>query len=237
MVLLFLTRPLSFLPNAVLGAIVFLIGVKLVDYRGLVEIFRVRPREFAVALVTALTVVLLGVKEGILLAVVLSLLQHVRYSYRPHTGVIVRDDSDHWRIVDPEPGKMAAPGLVMFWFGADLFYANAAFFADRLRNLVRGSPSPVRWLAIDATAITHLDFSASRAIAELHQDLAEAGVVLSFIVLRLKEHADVDRLGLKDLIGPNRIFHSRHACVKAYRSECLGENEENNAGTDAGKEE
>ena len=67
MVLLFLTRPLSFLPEAVLAAIVFLVGVKLIDYRGLGEIRRSKPNEFALALVTAATVVTLGVETGIIL--------------------------------------------------------------------------------------------------------------------------------------------------------------------------
>src|SRR5258708_7009275 len=78
MVLLFFTKPLSFLPNAVLGAIVFRIGIKLFDFRGLAEIRRAQPQEFLLALVTALTVVLFGVEQGIVLAVVLSLLQHVQ---------------------------------------------------------------------------------------------------------------------------------------------------------------
>jgi len=191
--------------------------------RGLTEIRRSKPWEFAVALVTALTVVLFGVEQGIILAVVLSLLQHVRRSYRPHTGVIVRHESDHWRIDDPAPGKMAEPGLVIFWFGADLFYANAAFFVEHARRLVDDSPSPVRWLAIDATAITDLDFSAGRALAQLQQDLAKAGVVLAFIALPVKHHAELESMGLIDVIGGNRIFESRHACVAAYNSERMSE--------------
>ena len=115
MVLLFFTRPLSFLPNAVLAAIVFRIGVKLVDFPGLTEIRRSQPQEFALALVTALTVVLFGVEPGIILAVVLSLLQHVRHSYRPHTAVVVRDAAGNRSFEDPLPGKMAEPGLVMFY--------------------------------------------------------------------------------------------------------------------------
>ncbi len=221
MVLLFFTRPLSFLPTAVLAAIVFLIGVKLVDFRGLAEVRRSEPREFALAIVTALTVVVLGVEQGILLAVVLSLLQHVRHSYRPPTGVIVRDRAGNWSLEDAVPGKMVEPGLVMFWFGRDLFYANADFFAQQARRLVDDSPSPVRWLAIDATAMTGLDFSAGRAVAELQQDLAKAGVVLAIVGVPVKRHADLERLGLVDLIGSNRIFNSRHACVAAYKSECL----------------
>lgn len=105
MVLLFFTRPLSFLPNAVLAAIVFRVGVKLVDFRGLAEIHRSQPREFALALITALTVVLFGVEQGIILAVVLSLLQHVRRSYRPHTAVVVLDAAGNRSCLDISEGR------------------------------------------------------------------------------------------------------------------------------------
>jgi high affinity sulfate transporter 1 len=223
LVLLFFTRPLSFLPNAVLAAIVFLIGIKLIDYRGLAEIQRVKPAEFAVALVTAATVVVFGVEQGIILAMVLSLLQHVRRSYRPQTAVVVRDATGAWSYDEAVPGKMAEPGLVMFWFGADLFYANAAFFTEQARRLVAESPTPVRWLVVDGTAITSLDFSAGRALAELHQDLAKVGVVLALVVVPSRHHAELERMGLSDLISASRIFGSRHACVEAYREECLTE--------------
>ena len=221
MVLLFFTRPLSYLPEAVLAAIVFLVGVKLIDFRGLAEIQRHEPREFALAVITVLTVVVFGVEQGILLAVILSLLQHVHHSYRPHTGVIVRDADGNWSVEDPVPGRMAEPGMVMFWFGRDLFYANVAFFAEQARRLVDDSPSPVRWLVLDATAITGLDFSAGRALAELQQDLAKAGIVLAVVEVPVKHHANFERMGLVDLIGSNRIFDSKHACLEAYKSECL----------------
>jgi MFS superfamily sulfate permease-like transporter len=139
-VLLFLTKPLSYLPNAVLAAIVFLIGVKLVDFRGLTEIRRWAPREFALAVVTALTVVVFGVEQGIVLAAVLSLLHHVSHSYRPHIGLMVRDAGGTWRLQEPVPVKMAAPGLVMFWFGRDLFYANVAFFAEQAADWSMNRP-------------------------------------------------------------------------------------------------
>ncbi len=221
LVLLFLTRPLSFLPNAVLSAIVFLIGIKLVDRRGLAEIYRKRPKEFALALATAATVVFVGVEQGIFLAVVLSLLQHVRRSYRPHTGVILQDDVDQWRMEEAVPGKMIEPGMVMYWFGSDLFYANASFFLEQAHKLVDESPSPVRWLVIDASAMTGVDFSAGRALAELQQDLAKAGVVLALARIQSRKDGNLERLGLVKLIGAHRIFNSRRACLEAYRAECL----------------
>jgi SulP family sulfate permease len=224
-VLLFFTRPLSFLPNVVLAAIVFHIGIKLIDHRGLREIQRAQPNEFALALVTAAAVVILGVEQGIILAVVLSLLQHVRRSYRPQTGVLVRDAAaDQWRIEDPLPVKLAEPGMVIFWFGADLFYANVAFFAEQARMLVHESPTPVRWLTIDATAISGLDFSAARALAELQQDLAKIGVTLALIVIPVRHWSNLERMGLIELIGANHIFESRHACLAAYQSEWSAQN-------------
>jgi MFS superfamily sulfate permease-like transporter len=224
-VLLFFTRPLSFLPNVVLAAIVFHIGIKLIDHRGLREIQRAKPNEFALALVTAAAVVIFGVEQGIILAVVLSLLQHVRRSYRPQTGVLVRDAAaDQWRIEDPLPVKLAEPGMVIFWFGADLFYANVAFFAEQARMLVHESPTPVRWLTIDATAISGLDFSAARALAELQQDLAKIGVTLALIVIPVRHWSNLERMGLIELIGANHIFESRHACLAAYQSERSAQN-------------
>src|SRR5260370_30360753 len=103
MVLLFLTRPLSFLPDAVLAAIVFLIGIKLIDYRGLAEIRPVKPREFVLALVTAATVVIVGVEQGIILALILSLLQHVGRIYRRHVGVALYEADCHWPSAYPLP--------------------------------------------------------------------------------------------------------------------------------------
>jgi sulfate permease, SulP family len=218
LVLLFLTRPLSFLPSAVLATIVFLIGVKLIDRRGLVEIYRKTPREFGVAIATAATVVFVGVGQGILLALLLSLLQHVRHSYRPNTAVVLHDVNDRWRLEEATPGKMIEPGLVMFWFGSDLFYANASCFAEKARQLVDESPTPVRWLVIDASAITDIDFSAGKAFLELQQDLAKKGVVLGITRINRRDYPDFDRLGLAAAIGENHIFASRHECIAAYRA-------------------
>jgi len=218
-VLLFLTKPLSFLPEAVLAAIVFVIGVKLIDVKGLEDIRRWSPTEFALAIATAATVVFFGVERGLLFAAVLSLLMHVRQSYRPAAGVVVRDAADEWRIVDPVPGKFVEPGMVMFWFGAGLFYANAGYFGSLTRKLLDEATGPVRWFAIDARSITELDYSGGRVVSDLQKHLAKDGVVLALILVETHSKRAVERLGFGDLTGSYRIFDSRYACVKAYREE------------------
>ena len=81
------------------------------------------------------------------------------------------------------------------------------------------SPTPVRWLVVDARAFTDLDYSAGRALTELQQDLQQAGVALALIVVQTRHQDDLERMGLVDLIGVDRIFGSRYACIEAFRSE------------------
>jgi len=218
LVLLFLTGPLRFLPVCVLGAIVFTIAVRLVDLRGLKDLHSKSPREWVLALVTAASVILLGVEDGIILALVLSLLQHVYHSYQPPAAVEARTADGHWQASALETGQMAAPGLLVYWFGSDLFYANADRFATQARKLATESPSPVRWLVVDAGAITHIDYTAGATLKELDQDLAQRGVILILAHLSQSLKADLDRLGLTEVIGPNRRFETLRECLAAYEA-------------------
>lgn len=217
-VLLFFTGPLRYLPVCVLGAIVFVVAVHLVDARGLADIYRKKPKEFVLAVTTAAMVVFVGVEQGIILAIVLSLLQHVRRSYQPHTAVILRDPVDHWRMETVAPGRMTEPGLVMYWFGAELFYANAAHLTEQARGLAAQGPLAVRWLVVDSGAITGIDYSAAAELKQLQQDLAKQGVVLAFTRVNANFRADLDRMELTGVIGAEHIFNSRKACLAAYQS-------------------
>jgi MFS superfamily sulfate permease-like transporter len=155
--------------------------VGLVDVRGLRDILRESPGEFQLALATAAVVVMIGVEHGILLAMVLSLLRHVRHSYRPHTAVLVEDGAGQWRPTTAVPGALSGPGVVVFQFGADLFYANAGRFAEDVRSLIERAPTPVKWLVVDAGAITNVDYSAARVLSVLHDDLTRSGVALVLV--------------------------------------------------------
>jgi SulP family sulfate permease len=215
-VLLFVTKPLQYLPRCVLGAIVFFIAIRLIDVRGLREIRRESPGEYALAVFTAAVVVLVGVEQGILLAMVLSLLRIVRNSYRPHTGVFVVNEGDIWQVVPAVPGAVTKPGLVIYRFGAALFYANASLLAEQIRGLVGPTPSPVRWLVVDAEAITNVDYTAARVVRELHQELAGRGVVLVFARAPASLRADLDRHLLTEVIGPTQFFDRLHDAVAAF---------------------
>ena len=214
-VLLFLTGPLQYLPRCVLGAIVFTIAVGLVDLRGLRDIGRESPGELRLALTTAAVVVVVGVEQGILLAMVLSLLRHVRHSYRPHTAVLVEDTAGHRRPMPAIPGALSEPGLVIFQFGADLFYANAGRFAEDIRALVEQAPTPVNWLVVEASAITSIDYSAARVLRSLQDDLIRDGIVMVLAHAQPSLRSDLDRHRLTDVIGADHVFDSLHEALAA----------------------
>jgi sulfate permease, SulP family len=219
LVLLFLTGPLQYLPRCVLGAIVFTIAIGLIDLRGLRDILRESPGEFQLALTTAAVVVLIGVEQGIVLAMVLSLVRHVRHSYRPHTAVLVEDGTGQWRSTPAVPGALSGPGLVVFQFGADLFYANASRFANNVRSLVEQTSTPVTWLVLDAGAITSVDYSAARVVRELQNDLLRAGVALVLVHAPASLQADLKRHRVQEVIGADHIFDTLHEALGAIRAQ------------------
>jgi MFS superfamily sulfate permease-like transporter len=221
LVLLALTGPLQYLPRCVLAAIVFTIALGMIDLTGLRDIRRESPGEFALALTTAAVVVTVGVEEGIVLAIVLSLLRHVRHSYRPHTMVLAPDAAGRWMPVPAIPGAETEPGLIIYRFGADLFYANDHRFTDEVHSLVEHAPTPVRWFIVDADAITDLDYSAARSIRELLDDLArqKVGVIFGRVSPYLK--SDMDRHGVTAAIGEARVFTTLHEAIAAARGGAL----------------
>jgi MFS superfamily sulfate permease-like transporter len=221
LVLLALTGPLQYLPRSVLAAIVFTIAVGMIDVAGLRDIRRESPGEFLLALTTAAVVVAVGVEEGIVLAIVLSLLRHVRHSYRPHTVVLSADVPGRWSLVPATPGAQTEPGLIIYRFGADLFYANDHRFTDEVRALVAHAPVPVRWIVVEAGAITDIDYSAARSICELLDDLdrQKVGIVFARVSPYLK--SDMDRHGITAALGEDRIFTTLHEAIAAVRSGTL----------------
>ena len=111
------------------------------------------------------------------------------------------------------PGVQTEPGLLVYHFGADLFYANENCFTDEVRSLIAHAPSPVRWLVIDAGAITAIDYSAARAVHDLCDDLGSAGVDIVFARVSTYLLADMDRHRISDVIGTARIFTTMHEAV------------------------
>jgi sulfate permease, SulP family len=217
-VLLFLTGPLAYMPNAVLAAVVFLIGLRLVDYRGMAAIARLRPGEFVVAVATAATVVVVGVEQGIILAMALSILEHTYHSYRPYDTLVVEDPSGETQLRPLGERVAAAPGLVVYRFGANLYYANASRFAEEILDIVEGADPPLRWLGLDGASIDDIDYSGADTIRQVQEELARTGVTLTVCGLGPTARAQLDAYELTPKIGADRIYGSVHDLIRAFRA-------------------
>jgi MFS superfamily sulfate permease-like transporter len=210
LVLLLLSGQLAYLPRCVLAAIVFTIALGMIDIRSLRDIRRESPGEYYLSFATVATVVILGVEQGILLAIAVSLFRHVRHSYHPHTMMFVPDTTGRWVPEPATPGKVTEPGLIVYRFGADLFYANQHRFCGEVRELVKQAPMPVRWFIIDSAAITDIDYSAACSLRDLLEDLQrdEVQVVFGRVSSYLK--SDMDRHGITAVVGEMQICPTLH---------------------------
>jgi sulfate permease, SulP family len=216
LILLFLTAPLAYMPEAALSAIVFLIGAGLIDLAGMRRVFEQRRSEFWVALITTLTVVVVGVEQGILLAITLSLIDHTRHGYRPKNAVLVPGPSGGRQ---PEPvatAAQAAPGLVIYRFSHSVYYANCQQLSDEVAFLADTKEPPVRWLCIDASAVDDIDYSAAETLRSVHAKLKARGIrlVVAEVMEDVKAHA---RYRLNEIFGDDAFYDRLEDVVKQYR--------------------
>jgi high affinity sulfate transporter 1 len=215
----FFTGLLANMPKAVLAGIVFLIGFSLVDLPGLQRLWRRRRNEFVVAVITAVTVFAVGVEQGIILAVVLSLLDLVRRQYKPGDYVVAQDRAGHPVYLPARPGAQSLPGLVVFRYDAELFYANANRFADHFESVISGAPDPVRWVALDCAAIADIDYSAGATLGNLvdYCRAHDARFVLARPDAQLL--ATLRSYQTLDVIGEDNIFATLEDLFNAYRAD------------------
>jgi len=217
-VLLFLTVPLQYMPNAVLASVVFIIGVELVDVKGMKGVFRARKDEFVIAALTALVVIIVGVEQGIVVAIVVSILDHVRRGYKPNDTVVTRRGDGSVVTVPAVPPVNTVDGLVVYRFAAALYYANANRFSTEILALVDHGEPKVEWLCIDMAAVADVDYSGEQTMHDLQGELTERGVKLVFCEVPEDVRTQLDRYGVTTLVGDNAYFDAASDVITAFGS-------------------
>jgi high affinity sulfate transporter 1 len=216
---LFFTGLLKDMPKAVLAGIVFLIGVSLIDLPGMKRLWGRRQSEFVVALITAVTVFAVGVEQGIILAIVLSLLDLIRRQYKPGDYVLGQDEAGQPVYLPAIPGAQSLPGLIVFRYDAELFYANANRFADHFESVVSAAPDPVRWIALDCAAIPDIDYSAGVTLAKLVDYSRARNARFVLVQPDTQLLATLTTYGTVDAVGEDNIFRTLPEVFSAYRAD------------------
>jgi MFS superfamily sulfate permease-like transporter len=219
-ILLFLTEPVQYLPQAVLGAVIVAAGINIVDpgaWRALARIDRV---EVAIAGVTMGCVVVFGVLQALVVAVGLSIIDTVRRSARPYDAVLGWvPHVEGYRDVAIHPSARVTPGVVVYRLDDRLFFANAEYVKGRVREAIRAAPTETAWFVFDAEAVNHIDSTGIEALLDLTLDLRREHITLVVARLRTRLRPDFDVAGLTEAIGPERLYPSVKLAVQAFEGE------------------
>ena len=175
--LLVLTPLFKNLPEAALGAIVIGAVWHLIDFRKFTKLWALDRTSFWAAFLAMAGVLVLGVLEGVLIAVGFSLVALIYRATRPRVSVLGMAEERYYD-VERRPEAETEPGVIVIRFDYELYFANATFFRDEVRRLVReADPAPYA-VVIDCEGIADVDLTAAEILAELQGELTEQGITL-----------------------------------------------------------
>ena len=217
--LLFLTPLLEPLPTVALGAIIIVASLGLIDLAAFRFLRQVESAEFWLAVVTALGVLTIGVLQGILVAVVLSLVNVLFHISRPHDALLDEMDATGgtvYRGVADKDTALTEPGLIVYRFDAPLVFANAAYFTERMEELVANAGVGLKCVIFDVEAVSNFDSTAAEALETLDANLERLGVELWIARANQPLRHLLETTGLTTRLGKDNVFVSVRAAVTAY---------------------
>jgi MFS superfamily sulfate permease-like transporter len=121
----------------------------------------------------------------------------------------------HWRARPATPGTETQPGLIVYRFEAQLFFANADYFASRVQALVRGAPHPVRWLVLDLVSLGDIDYTGGLLLFSTVRRLQQAGLTVAIAEADGVAH-ELDKYGISQQVAASRLFETVGAAVEAF---------------------
>ncbi|MFD6513799.1 SulP family inorganic anion transporter [Rhodococcus sp. NPDC060176] len=209
----------AYLPDATLAAVVIVAACALIDVRGMVRMWRMSTVEFGLAVAAFLGVALVGVLQGILVAIGLSFAAVIAQVWQPHrTELVETGDLAGFHDVERHPDGHRIPGLVLVRFDAPLFFANGEIFDEYVRSVVAKAPDPVEWVVIAAEPITGLDTTAVDELVDLDTFLEGKGIRLAFAEMKGPIKDRLIRFGVGDRFDSTHFFPTLEAAVSAFRA-------------------
>lgn len=218
MILLFATNILTLIPEAALAAIICSVGLHLIDITKLKEIWRMHKIEFAIAILAMTAVALLGVQQGIMIAVLGSLVERLRREYRPPDAVLLRDGViANWAEdrLDPSHKYSSRPdGVIIYHFDGALFFENATYFLKRINRVIKKAEKPVTSVILDAGSMSDIDYTGAASLRKIAQQLQVDDIrfVLAHASPRLQKL--LHDYELTEVIGPENIYSTLREAMR-----------------------
>jgi high affinity sulfate transporter 1 len=208
------------MPNSALAAIIIAASLSLFDVAELRHLWVVRKSEFTLALIALLGVALVGVLQGIVIAVIISIFQLFEKAWRPYAAVLGKPaDMAGYHDIDHFPDAVQIPGLLLIRWDAPLFFANASLFRKKLRRLIAQVEPRTVWVVIAAEPINEIDTTAGDMLVDLDKELNAADIHLIFAELKTHVVEKVERYGLLETLDRRHFYPTIEVAVEEFQRE------------------
>jgi len=221
-VMVFFTEELASLPTAALAGVVASAVLSLIEVEELKELWHMRRSEFWIAAVCLFSVLVLGPLRAVIIAFLLATIDVLRRASQPGTWVLKEaPDGSHF-IPEETDHASNTSGIIIYRFGAPLYFANATLFEEEVDQLVTQAATPVKWLVLDAEAMVDIDTTGAEVLQQVLTRLAEGGVTIAVSRANQPTSDLLKHYHLMDIIGENRLFPTNRHAIAAFRQE-MGE--------------
>ena len=207
-------------PLATLAAVLIFVAIHIFHARELAAVFRFDAWEFSLAVITLLTVALIGVEQGIGVAVGLAILDRTRLSARPHTHIMARiPGSTSWEPLKADRPQIEITGVLVVLYASPLYFANAANFRTQVDKALGHLSSHPHVFVLDVVGMHDIDFTGARALNDVLDELDRQHI--TFAMTRAGDHLreNLARSGLLKRIGTHHLYPSVDDAVKALDPE------------------
>jgi MFS superfamily sulfate permease-like transporter len=218
LLLLIFSSLLAKLPIAVISMLVFILGCRMVNVKSLRQIFGKSRLEFVAAINTAIITCVFGVQYGVAVAIIFSILHVFKHQWSPGAFVVGLDGVNDPTYTASRPGLESQPGLIVFRYTANLFFANASTYADAVRAMIAQAPHPVEWFVIDGSSLGNIDYSGGVELHTLFDFLEQNEITLA--LARADQHLSevLSNLGLDQRIAEDRRFATLPEVYAAFNA-------------------
>jgi sulfate permease, SulP family len=214
--LLFLTHLLAYLPHAALGAVLASAAVDLFDVKALRQIWRISRVEFLFTLIAILGVVAFGVLQGVIVAIIATLIWMVGAAARPRDALLGRiPGHDGFYKLHRYPEAVPVPGLIIYLLEGPIVFFNSDHVQNRIRWIIDRVPAATQCFVLDASATTYVDGTGAVALAEITEELARRGIKFAVVDLHHRPRQILERAGFFDQIGRDHVFDQLDDAVVA----------------------
>lgn len=211
---LFALTPLFYhLPKATLAAVIMVAVANLVHIQPFIKTWKSHKHDGIVAVGTFLLTLILAphLEYGIILGVIMSLMLYLYRTMQPRVLILSRHTDGTLRDADLFNLELC-PNISILRFDGSLYFANTGFFEERILERVAAKPD-LKFVVLDGEGINEIDATGIDALTTVNESLAKSGVELLIARAKRQLRQPLDRTGLTEEIGADRIFRIRNQAI------------------------